>query len=217
MNETELQPRALLAGLLMGSACFAVVVAVLIAAGAMDPRSLELETGPFVGYLLVVLLAASSVGGSLWGYTLSQRGVGRSVSWSVVAATGAVMLLFFAPEAPTVEEAYSDHDAQMDPALELLESARQHAAEGEHEQALRELMQGREMVHSGISPQSEIYCLFGEQVVDVADALVETGGVHEARMAYAIAFRFAQDCEGLDRGEILSRRESARGRAAIAE
>lgn len=221
MNEaqphTELQPRSLFAGALMGSACFAVAVAALVAAGAMHPHSFELETGPLLGYLLVVLLAASSVGGSLWGYALSQRGVGRSVSWSVVAATGAVMLFFFGPEAPTVGEAYSDRDAQLDPALELLESARQHAAAGEHEQALYELMEARELLHANSSAQDEIYCLFGEQVVGLSNTLAVGGGVHEARMAYAVALRFAQDCEQLDRSDILSRRESLRARVTIDE
>ncbi|WP_165703704.1 serine/threonine-protein kinase [Enhygromyxa salina] len=120
----------------------------------------------------------------------------------------------FVPEAPTVDVAHSSLDPRADFALTILESARKRAADGDARSALNDLLYAAELITAAGETGPE-FCVFGGMIPDVADLMVEQGGLNEARMAYAIAISFAKPCENISKTDLLARRESARAKSAI--
>lgn len=138
----------------------------------------------------------------------------------LMAAGVACTFLFgwgVAPEFLTIEEAHSslNLDPRADAALSMLDSARKQAEAGDTRAALADAMMAGELLAN--APHDEGYCSFGAMLPDVADTMGQRGGLNEARMAYAMALRFAQDCPNLTKEDLLARREALRTTAAIAE
>lgn len=118
------------------------------------------------------------------------------------------------PEGATLEEAHSSLDPRMDAAMTMIESSRKRATAGDGRTALNDLLAAAKLVAS-TGKKDDDYCTFGAAVPPVAEAMVSTGSLAEAQMAYGIALRFAKHCPSLVQQELLAARESARGQAML--
>lgn len=145
-----------------------------------------------------------------------QRNHVRPVLMSVAMAATFLIGWGFMPESATIEDAHSSLDPRADVAMAMLESASKRATAGDARAALNDLMQARQMIASTGLKDAD-YCTFGMAVPQVADALVETGALSEAQMAYGIALRFAQDCPTIAADDLQARRESARAQTMLSD
>ena len=109
-----------------------------------------------------------------------------------------------APERPSTDEIVAsapDHGS-------LMESARQQLDKGDAKSALDDLIHAAELAETADDSEA-IRCPFAESTTDIADRMVEREHHAEARLAYAVAVRFAEDCPHLDRAELQSRQQLA--------
>jgi hypothetical protein len=107
---------------------------------------------------------------------------------------------------PSTEAAHLPH----------VEAAKQRLAAGDGEGAIAELMQAAEIVGEEQQRGSVDYCSFGTTMVILAKQMLAAEHNSEAVAAHAIALRFAQECEQLDREDLIAGRDAAQ-MAALGE
>ena len=151
---------------------------------------------------------------------IEQRpSLARGLRPAFVAMTALATFLVgwgIAPTGPTTgaDTSASSFDPRADTAAKLVESARDYADMGETQLALADLQVARVLI-APLGPQDPAYCQLGASFPGIAASLADAGDPGTARTAYAIALRFAQDCDDLDVSALLAARESARGTSWI--
>ena len=106
------------------------------------------------------------------------------------------------------DDSASVFDPRADTAASLVESARDHADMGETQLARADLEVARVLL-APLGPQDPAYCQLGASFPGVAASLADLGDPAAARTAYALALRFAQDCDDLDVSALLAAREAS--------
>jgi len=214
MNTDRLNWRSLLVGFVMGSAALVAAIMMLANLGLIGAEDLALETSPFVGYLLIVLLSTVSVGGSLLGYELSRRGSRRGIGSSAVAIAVALLAVLLAPERPLDEETRPARDASAE-YRPLLDYARVQIRRDDPGGAIKTLLHAAGVVRDNEHDMTR-YCSVGVEAIDIAEELMIAAHYVEAAAAYAMAISFSNDCAYLDRDKLVTLRGIAQAKAQTA-
>jgi hypothetical protein len=214
MNTRELNWRSLLVGFVMGSAALLAAIMMLANLGLIRPDDLGLETNRFVGYVLVVVLATSSVGGSLWGYELSHRNDRRSTGSFFLVIAAALLAMLLAPERSSMKEASQHRDAKAE-YWPLIEYAKRQVRNADPRGAIQTLMHASEVARDGELDRAS-HCLLGAEAADIAGRLMVGEYYKEAAISYAVAVSHAKVCPHLDRDQLATLRGIAQAKAVRA-
>jgi hypothetical protein len=125
----------------------------------------------------------------------------RSTDWLVVVVALALAGACDAPSGPSADKVDPSNPREY---LPVIDSANRQLAAGDARSAIEELIHAAELAELDSDG-----CPFAELTGDMADRMLALEHPLEARMAYAIAVRYARDCPAIDGTELRLRQDDA--------